>query len=922
MPQPFICWDSGKVNDYFTVEASSIVANLGWPAFKQLHVPIKKIEVVDSLVALNSTTQDHGSEKRSFIGEEELLRVIEEAPSGRNFIIAVRGGPGSGKSHLIRWLESQLLNETKFLSIPVSRDLSSVGAVLNRIANAVGIEETFLEDPGDDVAKLTDFLWGYIKKDLTEEAYLAAGSPEFTDLIRSAVEAYRDHRANRKLGTGRMVPPNIPADETRSVVRDFLSDESQIDAVVAQLQSRYEDGWMIHVAGQRVNIGKFLSDVDAKARADGRRPVLLLEDVTSFEVLHRDLMVVLSTEMAGGLIAVLGWTTAYERDSIPTNMLERIALRLSLTDDTSDEGEETYFLSENADVIDLVRTYMKAVRVPECGRGCVEGNCLAGAEDGLYPFTERGAAKIYHALRDRGSQYQRRTPRLLLSRVLHPLLDSAVVNKRFPQMDQVYFLEPIPSPALYAALGPTYADWVQATLWLAEDGGSEQYFNDIGVAIPPVIPTGGEPLEVPDRGPVPRKDAERANTERKYRDAVSKLEEWVAGGRLATVDWWLELVESAYSPPETVGISPRPGKHVVIEGSGASRAAPFATELDRSTESRELLQRLARRRLFGEFEGGWNAIRVLGEFELRRADSQRRWSQHLEEQFPVLGLFIEVLALDAAFDGKLATDDIQGILGQLGSSGSILNVSFQTKEIAEIRSVIQLTAAQVRAGLLEINRTKGSTYDIRHFQMSLERYRGLVARNEKLDISSEVLFASQMMKPDALVRADKAVRALYVNGLTLEVERVGRAISKYQEARPLGSEWLMSMRQVRGEFAKFRTPATAASYMTPFEEATQQFGHLVPTSVSENDVSIDELRSAINFAKATDSIPLRISTLAAVGPMKLQSASEISAASEKVLGRMLAEANRAQEKEVREGGASAADAAAKDLFNLIQELAP
>src|SRR5687768_874158 len=93
---PFICWDQRKVADYFNIEASSTISKLGWDVFRQLHIPMKRIEVVGSRLALSSFQDTvRSGETCPFIDEDELFRAVLSATPGENFLIAVRGGPGS-----------------------------------------------------------------------------------------------------------------------------------------------------------------------------------------------------------------------------------------------------------------------------------------------------------------------------------------------------------------------------------------------------------------------------------------------------------------------------------------------------------------------------------------------------------------------------------------------------------------------------------------------------------------------------------------------------------------------------------------------------------------------------------------------------------------------------------------------------------
>jgi hypothetical protein len=70
-------------------------------------------------------------------GEAEILNALRReigVVTGRNTLIAVTGGVGTGKSHAVRWVRAHLGDDPKrYRTIYVPRDLSTLRSLLGRI---------------------------------------------------------------------------------------------------------------------------------------------------------------------------------------------------------------------------------------------------------------------------------------------------------------------------------------------------------------------------------------------------------------------------------------------------------------------------------------------------------------------------------------------------------------------------------------------------------------------------------------------------------------------------------------------------------------------------------------------------------------------------------------------------------------------
>jgi|GEM_PF-5263373 len=890
MTKPFICWDSHKVAEYFNIEASSTVAKLGWEVFRQLHVPIRRIEVIRSRLALKSVQETvRNGDARSFIDETEFLRVLLNAVEGENFLIAVRGGPGSGKSHLIRWLELQLQDhQDRFIAVPVPRELASIGVVLNRVAAAVGLQPSYEENPDADIDDLTDLLIDGIKVRMKGDERDAVTSEAMRRLVRDSVDRFQAHRLARKLGRGAMTTPDLDRAELRRIYFDSASDDLvAADHFCDVVDLYYNRTWLSYVTGTEVNVAEFMKKVEAKARERGLRPVLLMEDVTSFEVLHRQLLNFLSSLAAGSFIAVLGWTTAYEKDNVQTNVLDRLAMHVSLSDESAgDVAEETYNFSDPDHLVQLAQTYMRAVRVPSCGRDCLSGYCNAGAGDRLYPFTASAIQKFYSHLIDRDSHIERRTPRLLLSTVMQPLLNAAITFGRFPKMDDALSLDPIPTPVSYRTLGPEFADWIQAKLWFHDDETPAAYLEDLGIRIPDHEPLTTDTV-VDTMTPTRNVDEERrAKAEREFRIQVRKLDAWIKGDQLESVDTWLSLVSARVAASQAGGVTPYPGRHVKIEGSGAARAAPFAIEIPRNQQGKDLLQSIARREAYGHFEASWEGVYVQSRLAMDQRQAERAWAKSLKTSNPTLGLLLETIALDAAIKGDLKGDDLPSILTVVVSDPPGVGAPLLGPTLRTNRADLERLAKQFTSALRSVCRERQDTFDISFYQNALAAYRQQVATGQRFEFTGSLRLGTETIQSADLIVADNIICQFYREKLRREIDSTRTAAASFEQAQPLGQGFAESMRQVRHEYESWKSQTVAATVWATYQQAVTQFGPLLPSDIGELSDLAKDTRQNWKTIDQTLGLLIKLSRLSALRPNNLRAAAEIAKAAHDVITRI------------------------------------
>ena len=191
---------------------------------------------------------------------------------------------------------------------------------------------------------------------------------------------------------------------------------------------------------------KKLDRISQRYREVGRRPVLLIEDITTFGFLQNDLLDYLYNLAGGNYDVVMGVTTGFEQENqaqiyrAQQTITERIHGRFELTD----QHNETLFLRDH--YLELAQRYLLAIRTDQCA-GC-PGNhdCLAAFEQDLYPFNPAFLGNIYRSLHQ--GQSRKQTPRLYL-RAIQSVLESAQLPT-----DAIELSPNISEPGIYFAQNP------------------------------------------------------------------------------------------------------------------------------------------------------------------------------------------------------------------------------------------------------------------------------------------------------------------------------------------------------------------------------------------------------------------------------------------------------------------------------------
>jgi hypothetical protein len=335
-----------------------------------------------------------------FITEDDLLKNIGEESdiSPGNRVWVMYGAPGSGKSELIKWLETRLGQEYPIrskLMVRISRHELDILSIINRFLNLL---------PNRFLHQTTEQRWAVARqksRTVTKLVLLFAlenllDSDELINALfyrlLNALQPYVD----RVLATE-------PNDTTGQACLELIGQEtwaSVLRETALPIPIEYEQFRHQLTTAFRSHLLEGLSLPDTMQQISqhchqigGQRPILLVDDlVQSLNIFATDLLDYLLTLEAGNWDVVLGLTpAAFEDNQRGRGLLQRITY-LDTIDDRlgkvwlSDEaGKESYVLTE-ANCHEFAARYL------------TEANLAQAPGLPLFPFTRELLVRIYRAL--------------------------------------------------------------------------------------------------------------------------------------------------------------------------------------------------------------------------------------------------------------------------------------------------------------------------------------------------------------------------------------------------------------------------------------------------------------------------------------------------------------------------------------------
>jgi hypothetical protein len=425
-------WDEDVVTDYIKQESQQKSPDV----FLETHIPINKIRA-ETLIGYDG----------DFVSEEGLFEHISQSSpkDEENRIYLLKGEVGSGKSHLCQWLEYQingygdLAGAEDHVAIHISRNSTRLSDILEKLYEHIDTEH----DELDDIVELNpDDLADFIISGLNTfgantESFSGFDLSEFIadnqnklDLrsvlqenIREYQEAVEEEEREQRIEL-------ITREEFGRICFNVFGESFKDSEVYPTVRNAIHDRLM-----KNLGIEDFQAElikVSDQYQKEGKRPVLIAEDVTTFTVLKDDLLDHIfqlgdgGGEMESGFDVVLGYTTGWESekadDALMTGDLSYMRQRAEGYLQMTNEDGQAYFLENGAMPVQLVQKYLDVIKEHS---DVSVGDSINEVEfEELYPFNKRFVMRAYSHLEEEGTLQQ--TPRLLLYHVIGDCLLSGI----------------------------------------------------------------------------------------------------------------------------------------------------------------------------------------------------------------------------------------------------------------------------------------------------------------------------------------------------------------------------------------------------------------------------------------------------------------------------------------------------------------
>lgn len=514
------CWSEADVKRYFTAESREKEREV----FDETHIPIDKIFVEFS--------RKH-PEGKEFITQKELEQwILSSSPKDHNRIFLLVGETGSGKSELCQWLEYNITDGVH-IPIHISRSdtrMQDIARILDQFipenSRKTTVPLEIFNIPANDITgRLIADLQVYLSlertlKDKDKKHLKTQFKNKYFQLkLERDVANYQNTVKQKGNETQIVILPR--KDFEWCVKTQVLSD--------ADIAYRYINRTITRTLKELLNIGdvaKKLQNISEQYLHQGKRPVLLLEDLTSFTFLAEDLMDYIFDLSKGHYDIVIGWTTGFElahqkyifkaHDTL-TYMQERLEARLVLTD----KNRTTYFLKEKYE--DLAKQYLSAIKCGKC-------EICKKDETGLYPFNSSCLERIYKNLMQEGIPKQ--TPRMFLEFVI----ESVLLHPEYPwrTLSRISYLKPILSK-----ISRTYRnspDFEMFTKWYGKENEETieikpEFLDWFQITVPSSLQKIHGVYKVP-KSPLVKIgfDSEKSERKEDTEDRIVEFQEWIKQG--------------------------------------------------------------------------------------------------------------------------------------------------------------------------------------------------------------------------------------------------------------------------------------------------------------------------------------------------------------------------------------------------------
>lgn len=389
------CWQQERVGEVINKEAIAIdIAD-----FMATHAPLGQI-------------RDVRASGGKILSEDDLLgELIRGAQGDRHIFAVIQGIPGTGKSHLIRWLHQRYEREmgTQEAVLLIERAQNSLLGTLRQIIAKLDVGGDALRQQIEKLRGAADSLSARALKDsLLDNLRVATYEREESTKgkIRRNIQNFlldptvreflhRDGGPIERIAIFLTAGRQVEASNDRS---EFIADDFQVSA--ALLRTLDDHGYpeardlaraldlkpdlradlagylnrLLDYAISRTvalsadDLRQTFNDLRRELRRQGKGLTLLIEDITAFTGIDQGLIDVLATQHTGEanrdfcrMTSVIGITDDYYGRRFPDNMRERISHHLTLNIG-SNEKAEAGLLQSQAAAADLSARYLNAMR--------------------------------------------------------------------------------------------------------------------------------------------------------------------------------------------------------------------------------------------------------------------------------------------------------------------------------------------------------------------------------------------------------------------------------------------------------------------------------------------------------------------------------------------------------------------------------
>jgi hypothetical protein len=400
------CWRPERISQVINKEAVSVDR----ASFLATHAPLNDIRYAGQT---SSTSED------GFLNE-----LVSRSANNLHTFAVVQGIPGTGKSHLIRWLKERysasnaerhgddvvLLIERAYSSLRgtllqiIDSGVFDTEALTEQVEKLRGATETLSE------RALSDEILDHLKI-ATYEMHIREADRPPTRISQNLEEFLLDPVVRRQLkrpggpidrlvrflsegtasGLSRDEMPGFepddvkfPVDVLNEIKKDgnshakLLADALHLQASLRQQLARFLNHLLNYAVGHATrltsdDLKQIFNDLRRQLRSQGRSLTLFIEDITAFTGIDAGLIDVLATQHTGEanrefcrLLSVVGVTDSYYHDRFPDNLKERITHRLTLNAQGTGQAQSRSELLETPEAAaDLVARYLNAMRVSQ-----------------------------------------------------------------------------------------------------------------------------------------------------------------------------------------------------------------------------------------------------------------------------------------------------------------------------------------------------------------------------------------------------------------------------------------------------------------------------------------------------------------------------------------------------------------------------